>query len=232
MDKLMELEEKFGYRFRDRQLLRTALTHSSYANEQRDPAIVCNERLEFLGDAVLGFVTADYLYRNEPSLPEGEMTRMRADLVCETNLARAAERIGLGDYLQLGHGEQTGGGRHRASMIADATESVFAATYLDGGYPAAKALIYRMILDEVPPLQHLRNQDYKTALQELVQRKKDQHLAYTLVKESGPDHDKQFVMQVELNGRPVGTGKGSSKKRAEQAAAASAIACLFPQEAQ
>ena len=160
------------------------------------------------------------------------MTRMRADLVCETNLARAAERIGLGDYLQLGNGEQTGGGRHRASMIADATESVFAATYLDGGYPAAKALIYRMILDEVPPLQHLRNQDYKTALQELVQRKKDQHLAYTLVKESGPDHDKQFVMQVELNGRPVGTGKGSSKKRAEQAAAASAIACLFPQEAQ
>ena len=222
MDKLMELEEKLGYRFRDRQLLRTALTHSSYANEQRDPAIVCNERLEFLGDAVLGFVTADYLYRNEPSLPEGEMTRMRADLVCETNLARAAERIGLGDYLQLGNGEQTGGGRHRASMIADATESVFAATYLDGGYPAAKA----------PPLQHLRNQDYKTALQELVQRKKDQHRAYTLVKESGPDHDKQFVMQVELNGRPVGTGKGSSKKRAEQAAAASAIACLFPQEAQ
>ena len=138
MDKLMELEEKLGYRFHDRQLLRTALTHSSYANEQRDPAIVCNERLEFLGDAVLGFVTADYLYRNEPSLPEGEMTRMRADLVCETNLARAAERIGLGDYLQLGNGEQTGGGRHRASMIADATESVFAATYLDGGYPAAE----------------------------------------------------------------------------------------------
>lgn len=230
MDELIELEEKLGYRFQDRQLLRTALTHSSYANEQRNADIICNERLEFLGDAVLGFVTADYLYRNFPQLPEGEMTRMRADLVCEANLARAASRIDLGHYLQLGHGEQNGGGRHRASIIADATESVFAATYLDGGYSAARALIYRLILDDVPQIQCLRNLDYKTMLQELVQRKKDQHLVYKLIDSSGPDHKKQFVMRVELNGTPVGTGTGTSKKRAEQAAAAHAIEMLFPEQ--
>ena len=138
--------------------------------------------------------------------------------------------MGLGAYLKLGKGEDAGGGRTRPSILADAVEAVLAAVYLDGGIGSARKIIRRFILDREE--EKGASRDYKTALQELVQRKKDQHLAYTLVKESGPDHDKQFVMQVELNGRPVGTGKGSSKKRAEQAAAASAIACLFPQEAQ
>ena len=144
------LEEKLGYRFQNPELLRTALTHSSYANEKRRPEIVCNERLEFLGDAILGFVVADFLYRTFPERPEGEMTRLRADLVCEVNLARCAGTIGLGDALLLGHGEESGGGRRRASIVADATESVIAAVYLDGGFDAAKGLIYRLILADLP----------------------------------------------------------------------------------
>ena len=228
---LSELERGLGYSFRDKALLRHALTHSSYANENRELGLKDNERLEFLGDSILGFVVAEYLYRSCPERPEGELTRIRADLVCEKSLARAAAVIQLGDYLLLGNGEEHGGGRKRDSIVSDAMETVLAASYLDGGFEAARGIIDRLILCDVQ-IGRARNFDYKTALQELVQRKKDQHLAYTLVKESGPDHDKQFVMQVELNGRPVGTGKGSSKKRAEQAAAASAIACLFPQEAQ
>ena len=222
-----QLERKLGYTFRDKSLLRTALTHSSYANEHH---LVCNERLEFLGDSILGFVTADFLYRNFPERPEGEMTRLRADLVCETNLARCAATILLGDHLLLGHGEQAGGGSRRASIVADATESVIAAVYLDGGFEPAKDLIYRLILSDLPKGQQLRNVDYKTQFQELVQRKKDQTIHYELIGETGPDHDKNFVVQVLLNGEKVGQGSGSSKKRAEQAAADSAIQVLFPGE--
>ena len=221
------LERKLGYRFRDKRLLRTALTHSSYANEHQ---LVCNERLEFLGDAVLGFVTADFLYTKFPERPEGEMTRLRADLVCETNLARCAATIDLGDYLLLGHGEQAAGGSRRASIVADATESVIAAVYLDGGFEPAKDLIYRLILSDLPTGQQLRNVDYKTCFQELVQRKKDQRIAYRLEGQSGPDHDKRFTVAVLLNDEVVGTGEGTSKKRAEQAAACDAITKLFPEE--
>lgn len=228
---MRELEEKLGYRFRNPELLRTALTHSSYANEKRRPEVVCNERLEFLGDAILGFVVADFLYRSFPERPEGEMTRLRADLVCEGNLARCAGTIGLGDALLLGHGEESGGGRRRASIVADATESVIAAVYLDGGFDAAKGLIYRLILAELPREPQLRNLDYKTQFQELVQRKKDQKISYVLTGQSGPDHDKRFAVQVLLNGEPVGDGTGTSKKRAEQAAAADAIGRLFPEAA-
>lgn len=225
------LEEKLGYRFQNPELLRTALTHSSYANEKRRPEIVCNERLEFLGDAILGFVVADFLYRTFPERPEGEMTRLRADLVCEVNLARCAGTIGLGDALLLGHGEESGGGRRRASIVADATESVIAAVYLDGGFDAARGLIYRLILADLPREPQLRNLDYKTQFQELVQRKKDQKISYVLTGQSGPDHDKRFAVQVLLNGDPVGAGTGTSKKRAEQAAAADAIGRLFPEAA-
>lgn len=224
------LEQKLGYRFRDKELLRTALTHSSYANEQRSAAIVCNERLEFLGDSILGFVTADFLYRNFPDRPEGEMTRLRADLVCETNLARRAATVELGRYLLLGHGEDAGGGRTRASIVADATESVIAAVYLDGGFEPARDLIYRLILSDLPTGNSLRNVDYKTQFQELVQRKKDQRIEYRLAGQSGPDHDKRFAVQVLLNGSVVGCGEGTSKKRAEQAAACDAIKALFPEE--
>ena len=222
-----ELEAGLGYTFQDRELLKNALTHSSYANENRAQGIADNERLEFLGDSILGFVVAEYLYRNFPNKPEGELTRMRADLVCETNLARQAETIRLGEFLLLGHGEEQGGGRKRASIVSDAMESVIAAAYMDGGFSAAKGIIDRLILRDVS-MTKPHNFDYKTALQELVQRKKDQVLQYELTGESGPDHDKHFAVEVRLNGRTVGCGTGSSKKRAEQAAADDAIARLFP----
>ena len=226
---MQELERKLGYRFRSGALLAEALRHSSYANEHRGAESVSNERLEFLGDSVLGFVTAEYLFARHPDSPEGELTRIRADLVCEKNLARAAATIDLGGYLLLGHGEEHGGGRKRDSIVSDAMESVIAASYMDGGFSAAKEIIDRLILCDVPAGKP-HNFDYKTALQELVQRKKDQVLRYELIGESGPDHDKKFDVEVLLNGKPCGKGTGSSKKRAEQAAAAAAIDALFPGE--
>ena len=229
LNELSELENGLGYVFADKSLLVNALTHSSYANENRDRGIHDNERLEFLGDAILGFVVAEYLYRNFPGHPEGELTRVRADLVCETNLARQAATVRLGEFLMLGHGEEQGGGRKRASIVSDAMESVIAASYMDGGFAAAKGIIDRLILRDVS-MTRPHNFDYKTALQELVQRKKDQVLQYELTGESGPDHDKYFTVEVRLNGKTVGTGTGSSKKRAEQAAADNAIAKLFPGE--
>ena len=210
---LSELEAGLGYTFRDKSILENALTHSSYANENRERGLRDNERLEFLGDSILGFVVADYLYRSFPDRPEGELTRIRADLVCEKNLARAAGTISLGSFLLLGHGEEHGGGRKRDSIVSDAMESVIAASYMDGGFSAAKEIIDRLILCDVPAGKP-HNFDYKTALQELVQRKKDQVLCYELIGESGPDHDKKFEVEVLLNGKPCGKGSGSSKKRA------------------
>lgn len=226
---LSELEKALGYTFRDRRLLENALAHSSYANEKWKNSLASNERLEFLGDSILGFVVAEYLYRKCSDHPEGDLTRMRADLVCEVSLAQVAAKLGLGKHLLLGHGEEQGGGRTRNSINADAVESVIAAAYLDGGFQAAKGIIDRLILTDVPKGKP-RNCDYKTALQELVQRKKNQALAYTLLTESGPDHDKTFRVEVTLNGEVVGIGSGSSKKRAEQAAAEQAIEKLYPNE--
>ena len=225
---IKDLEEAIGYRFHDLSLLHNALTHSSYANERWHNSLLSNERLEFLGDSVLGMLVAEYLYRNFPNRPEGELTRMRADMVCETTLAAAANRIGLGEYLLLGHGEEQGGGRSRDSILADAVESVIAACFLDGGIEAALRFIRQFILVEVP-VHKLHNADYKTQLQELVQQKKNQALSYALVDESGPDHDKRFDVEVSLNGAVVGRGSGSSKKRAEQDAARAAIESLFPE---
>ena len=226
---LTKLEQGLGYTFQNKALLENALTHSSYANENRERHIPDNERLEFLGDSILGFVVADYLYRNYPNKPEGELTRIRADLVCERNLAEAAATIELGTFLKLGHGEEQSGGRTRDSIVSDAMESVIAASFMDGGFAAAKEIIDRLILANIPKGRP-RTFDYKTALQELVQRKKDQQLHYALVGESGPDHDKHFEVEVQLNGKAVGRGVGSSKKRAEQAAAEAAIEALFPGE--
>ena len=226
---LTKLEQGLGYTFRNKALLENALTHSSYANENRERHLPDNERLEFLGDSILGFVVAEYLYRNFPDKPEGELTRIRADLVCERNLAEAAASIELGSYLLLGHGEEQGGGRKRDSIVSDAMESVIAASFMDGGFAAAKEIIDRLILSNIPKGRP-RNFDYKTAFQELVQRKKDQQIHYELTGESGPDHDKHFEVEVLLNGRAVGRGVGSSKKRAEQAAAEAAIEALFPGE--
>ena len=220
-----ELAKKLGFTFRDPSLLQGALYHSSYANEHRGQHIASNERLEFLGDAVLGFVTAEHLYRKHPDLPEGDLTRIRAALVCEDSLYEVAQSLELGSHLLLGRGEEQGGGRQRPSILADATESVFAAVYLDGGMDAACDLIHRVLLDKEREEQvEERRRDYKTELQELVQRKSDQILRYELTGSSGPDHAKEFSFRVTLNGAEIGQGTGRSKKEAEQAAARSALA--------
>ena len=218
-----ELEQKLGYQFRDRALLSEALNHSSYANEHRALGEQSNERLEFLGDSVLGFVTAEFLFELHRDLPEGDLTRQRAALLCEQSLYEVAKMLDLGKYLKLGKGEDAGGGRTRPSILADATEAVFAAVYLDGGIEAASALIHRVLLDKEGEHAEELMQDYKTALQELVQRKSGQALSYRMVGESGPDHNKTFTAEVWLNGEGVGTGSGHSKKEAEQAAARAAI---------
>lgn len=219
---LSDLEKAIGYQFQNIALLQNALCHSSYANERFHDSLRSNERLEFLGDSVLGMVTAEYLYRNFPDRPEGDLSRMRADMVCEKSLARIAERIELGKHLLLGNGEEQGGGRKRDSILADAVESVIAACFLDGGMEPARAFINTFVLTDVP-VQKMHNADYKTALQEKVQQKKNQTLTYVLIGEHGPDHDKWFEVEVQLNGKMLGSGSGSSKKRAEQDAARAAL---------
>ena len=218
------LEKKLGHSFRDRALLATALTHSSYANENRGRGGESNERLGVLGESGLGAFAADALYRRFPELPEGRMTRLRAQLVCEESLHRVASELGLGSYVRLGRGEEHTGGRKRASILADAVEAVIAALYLDGGMETARGFIERHILsglDTESP--SLLMGDYKTELQELIQRKSGQSLSYVLLGESGPDHDKLFTSEVCLNGRPIGSGTGRTKKEAEQAAAKAAV---------
>ena len=222
---IKDLEAAIGYRFKNITLLQNALTHSSYANEYWHNSLMSNERLEFLGDSILGMVVAEHLYCNFPDRPEGELTRMRADMVCEQALAKIADRLGLGGHLLLGHGEEQGGGRSRASILADAVESVIAAVFIDGGMTPAKQFVETFVLCDVP-VTKLKNADYKTALQELVQQKKNQVITYTLVSESGPDHNKMFVAAVSLNGEKLGEGTGSSKKRAEQEAARIALELL------
>lgn len=221
---MQALEKALQYQFRDTALLREALRHSSYANEHRGDESVSNERLEFLGDSVLGFVTAEFLFRKHPNAPEGELTRIRARLVCEESLYEVAQRLELGKYLCLGHGEEAGGGRTRPSILADATEAVIAAIYLDGGIEPAAALIHRMLLDGAAEERFVeQRRDYKTALQELVQRTPNHALRYCLVGESGPDHAKTFTVDVLLGAEVVGTGSGRSKKEAEQNAACAAL---------
>lgn len=220
------LEERLGYSFRNRALLETALTHSSYANENRASGIVCNERLEFLGDSVLGVTVADFLYRHFPDMPEGRMTRLRAELVCEQSLHRVALELHLGDYLRLGKGEEHNGGRKRASILSDAVEAVIAAMYLDAGMETAAGFIHRCLLDDVRAIETPTFTDYKTSLQELVQRHSGQVLSYELVGEEGPDHAKTFRVQVCLNGDQIGRGIGRTKKEAEQTAAANALEAL------
>ena len=216
----MRFMEKIGYRFRNPALLENALTHSSYANEGHH-GMESNERLEFLGDSVLGFVTAGYLFEKETG-PEGMLTKLRAALVCENSLVEVARSLDLGNYLKLGKGEDHGGGRARPSIQADAVEAMLAAVYLDGGIGQARKLIHRLVLNREEE-RTAAGRDYKTALQELVQRESGQVLSYHLTGESGPDHDKVFAMEVLLNGQPIGAGQGRSKKEAEQAAAKAAV---------
>ena len=225
---LRVLEERLGHVFHDRTLLETALTHSSYANENRSRSAECNERLEFLGDSVLGVTVADFLYRHYGSMPEGRMTRLRSELVCEQSLHRVAQKLELGGFLRLGKGEEHNGGRNRPSILADAVEALIAAMYLDGGMSTASAFIHSRLLSELGAAEPAFFTDFKTGLQELVQRRSGQVLTYELVGEDGPDHDKIFSVQVLLNGVPVGTGSGRTKKEAEQAAAKNALGALEP----
>ncbi|MBR5826716.1 MAG: ribonuclease III [Clostridia bacterium] len=215
-----EFEKIIGYTFKNKSLLKTALTHSSYANE-RHPDGECNERLEFLGDSVLGVITADYFYHNLNHLPEGEMTKKRAQCACEKSLFGFAKEINLGEYILLGKGEENTNGRNRASILADAFEAVIAAIYLDGGLEEAR----KFVLDFVKKAatQQVAFRDYKTELQEIIQKNPDEHLTYVLVGESGPDHDKRFEVEVRLNRNVVGCGVGRSKKLAEQQAAKEAL---------
>lgn len=223
MDKL---EEKIGYRFKNRGLLVTALTHSSYANERHSTPCQSYERLEFLGDSILGYVTAEFLYSHEPSLPEGRMTRLRAELVCEGSLHKAALALGLGEYMRLGRGEEHTGGRERPSILADMVESIIAALYLDSGIDEARRFIMANVLAgaELGEAHHIA--DYKTELQELVQRRSNQVISYELIGESGPDHNKLFTFRVLINGVSAGEGSGRSKKEAEQMAACKALEAL------
>ena len=214
-----EFEEKLGYSFKDKSLLELALTHSSFANENKLKKN--NERFEFLGDSVLGFVTAEYLFTEFKNRPEGEMTKLRAAVVCEKSLFKFAEQIDLGKYILLGRGEDGTGGRNRPSVVSDAFEAIIAAIYIDGGMEAVRPYILRFIKDAVK--RETSFKDNKSLLQEEIQKVKGNTLAYEEVGEEGPDHDKTFVFRVKLNGAIIGEGKGKSKKEAEQNAAGNAL---------
>ncbi len=219
---MLELENCIGHAFENKDLLITALTHSSYANENKAKFVQCNERLEFLGDAVLGVIVAEYLYSKFPDLPEGRMTRLRSELVCERNLSHVAVELNLGENLLLGRGEERSGGGRRPSILADAVEAVIAAVYLDGGKQEAEKFVYKFILSGFEAGDKYER-DYKTELQEFIQRKAGQVLTYKLTSESGPDHEKVFTVDALLNGQIISSGRGHSKKDAEQAAARSAL---------
>ena len=215
------LMDKLGYRFRDPRLLEKALTHSSYANEGRH-GLESNERLEFLGDSVLGFVAAKYLFEKENG-PEGELTKLRAAVVCEKALCSYSKELGLGNYLLLGKGERLTGGAERPSILADAFEAVIAAMFFDGGLEPVRGIVLRFVEKEANNQRKRHFKDYKTTLQEIVQQNPEEKLEYVLTGESGPDHSKQFVVEVHLNSNVIGTGRGRSKKEAEQQAAREAL---------
>lgn len=219
---MQELEKNLNYKFNNIALLKNALTHSSYANEVRN-GTTSNERLEFLGDSVLSIIVSDYIFNNFPKLPEGELTKLRASLVCEKSLCGFSRELELGKYLLLGKGEEKGGGRERDSILADAFEAVLAAMYLDGGYEIARKHALRFVLREIEHPEEDVFKDYKTVLQEIIQRNPEETVTYVLVDQKGPDHDKIFTVEVMLNSNAIGKGSGKSKKQAEQMAAKQAL---------
>lgn len=218
---LKELQEKIGYQFQNETLLRQALTHSSFANEQKINRLGNYERLEFLGDAVLELVSSEFLFKENKDMPEGQLTRLRASMVCEPALAYCARDIRLGSYILLGKGEEATGGRKRDSIISDVMEAVIGAIFLDGGIENAKKYIYRFILSDLED--KILFMDSKTLLQEEIQKENTAHLRYELVSETGPDHDKEFRVEAYLDDRLIGTGAGRTKKAAEQQAAYEAL---------
>lgn len=218
---LNSFEKEIGYVFKKRSLLKQAVTHRSYANENRGSGPF-NERLEFLGDAVLSLISADFLYKKFPSMAEGDLTKLRSSLVCTASLSEYARRIKLGDYLLLGKGELATGGNERDSNLENAFEALIAAVYLDGGIDKARRFVLRFLDDSVET-HHISFKDYKTKLQEIVQESHEETLNYVITKESGPDHDKRYEVEVHLNSNVIGKGKGRSKKQAEQEAAKQAL---------
>ena len=213
------IEDKIGYTFKNREYLMEALTHSSFANERHNK-IKCNERMEFLGDAVLSIISADFLYHRFPDMPEGDLSKLRSSLVCTQSLSDFARQISLGDYLFLGKGESNTGGADRSSILENAFEALIAAVYLDGGMENAEKFVLAFLSPAVET-HHINFKDYKTTLQEVVQQNPDENVNYVLVGESGPDHNKVF--EVHLNSNVIGKGKGRSKKSAEQEAAKEAL---------
>lgn len=226
---MFEFEEILGYKFKNKELLNNALTHSSYANEVHS-VYGSNERLEFLGDSVLSIIVSEYLYINFKKLPEGELTKLRASLVCEKTLSIFARELNIGKFLFLGKGESHNRGNERASILADAFEAVLAAVFLDGGMENAKNLVLRFIIPELSERDFELFKDYKTILQEVIQRNPEEKLSYELVDETGPDHDKRFTVEIHLNSNVIGEGIGRSKKQAEQAAARQALMLMGMEE--
>ena len=220
---MTDLQNKIGYQFKNPALLNEALTHSSYANEHKSQHIKYNERLEFLGDSVLSIVVSDYIYKNCPELPEGELTKLRASLVCEKSLYEFAKKIDLGKYLILSKGERNNGGADRPSILSDAFEALIAAIYIDGGIESASKHILNFVIPAIKNSKKKKINDYKTTLQEIIQKNPGEKLEYVLVKESGPDHNKHFIVEVHLNSNVIGKGGGRSKKEAEQQAAREAL---------
>ena len=218
---MSELENRIHYTFKNKKLLHEALSHSSYANEGKRTR--SNERLEFLGDSVLSIIVAKHLFTHYTHLPEGELTKLRASLVCEKSLHEFACDFGLGEFLLLGKGEELTGGRERPSIIADAFEALLAAIYLYGGMEQARKFVLQFIPEHLNPKQAKGLNDYKTTLQEIIQQNKEEKIEYVPIEETGPDHDKTFVVEVHLNSNVIGTGRGKSKKQAEQFAAKEAL---------
>ena len=220
MKDIKAFQQKIGYQFQDEKLLTQALTHSSYANEKHMKKLSDNERLELLGDAVLEIISSDFLYKNYPDKPEGELTKLRASIVCEPTLALCTKDIELGNYLRLGKGEDQTGGRGRKSILSDALEAVIGAIYLDGGFANAKEFVLKYILTDIEHKQLFY--DSKTILQEVVQGEHEQ-LTYVLIHETGPDHNKSFTVEARIGERVIGSGSGHTKKAAEQEAAYRAL---------
>lgn len=222
---IKEFQEKIGYKFKNEKLIIEALSHSSYANECKKQR-KNNERLEFLGDSVLSVIVSNYIFEHFKHLPEGELTKLRASLVCEQALFDFSKKINLGKYIFLGKGEEITGGRERPSIVSDAFEAVIAAIYLDGGLKVASKYVLSFIPEDVKPHSVVSFVDYKTALQEIIQKNPEEKVEYVLTDESGPDHDKKFTVNVMLNSNVIGTGIGKSKKSAEQNAAKEALSLM------
>lgn len=227
-DALLSLEKLIGYEFKDIELLKRALTHSSYANEANahleKHSVSSYERLEFFGDSILSFVVSDYIFANFKSCPEGALTRIRANVVCEDSLYEVAKKLGIGDFMLLGRGEEHTGGRERKSVLADMVEAIIAAVFLDGGIEPASAFVLRILEEKIKSSMDTgKFTDYKSRLQHLVQQAPGEHFEYELLEESGPDHDKRFVMAAKLNRNVIGKGEGRTKREAEQQAAKDAL---------